>query len=414
MEENKNSKKLPIIIVMAALVVLAAAALTAMFIVKSKSHQVTAAEHMDNAKQFMADGEYGKAISAYDKAIEAEETNLDAYMGKIKAYESLGDETKAEETINDAIKVITDTYNSQGVVVDNAADMYYYYADLLVSKGDNMRAEILLTEGSDIIEGLLDDYSNSQFKLHNDAPVKISDNTIAFGLYPGSELTGNALSEDVTGAEYDDDGVALVKDIKYYKYETSNGIKYYIMNDILWDVINEDEDSYLLLAHNVIDAVPYNDEYTAIDWDNCSLRKWLNEDFYSIAFNEGQASFLREINVTSTMNPDYGIYTGNNVTDYVTILSAEEVSEGANGFQGDRKAEETDRTCTTTDFGIARGIHPDSSGICKWWLRTCGVDTYSAMYVNTNGVLACDGYYVIGTDIGVRPVISISKSSVLE
>ena len=118
--------------------------------------------------------------------------------------------------------------------------------------------------------------------------------------------------------------------------------------------------------------------------------------------------------VTSTRNPDYGIYTGNNVTDYVTVLSAEEVSEGANGFAGDRKAEDADRSCEATEFGRARGIYTDSNGICRWWLRTCGVDTSSAMFVNTNGVLACDGYYVIGTDIGVRPVITISKSSVTE
>ena len=414
MEENKNSKKTVMIIVMAVLVVLAVAAVAAMLIIKSGNKETTAAEHMENAKQFMADKEYGKAVSAYDKAIESEKTNRDAYMGKIRAYEAMGNVEKVEETIKDAIKVIVDTYNNEGVVIDKADSMYYYYANMMVADENNSGAEKLLTEGSEIIEGLLDNYSNSAFKIHNDAPVKLSDTSIAFGLYPNNEVTGNALTDEILSAEYDEDGIAKIKDISYYKDESTGTARYFVMNDIKWDIINEDDESYLLMSHNAIDAVQYNDEYTAIDWDNCSLRKWLNEDFYGIAFNKEQKPMLREINVTSTKNPDYGLYTGNNVTDYVTILSAEEVSEGANGFEGDRKAEEADRTCKTTDFGMARGVHPDSNGICKWWLRTCGVDTSSAIFVNTNGVLACDGYYVIGTDIGVRPVISVSKSEVVE
>lgn len=414
LENNKKSKKVVIIIIMAVLVLLAVSAVVVMAVFKSKEHEITAEEHMENAVQFMEDEEYGKAVSAYDKAIDLDKTNINAYLGKIKAYEALGYDENIRETINDAIAVIEDTYDSEGTVPDNAEDIYYYYADMMVADGDNMSAEQLLSQGSEIIQGLLDNYTNPDFAVHNDSPVMTSDTEITFGLYPDREITGNALTVGITEAEYDDKGIAEVKGIKYFRYETASGMKYYIMNDIKWDIINETDDSYLLMTHYAIDAVPYNTEYTAIDWDNSSLRKWLNEDFYSTAFNDVQKSFLTEMTVTSTRNPDYGIYTGNNVTDYVTVLSAEEVSEGANGFAGDRKAEDADRSCEATEFGRARGIYTDSNGICRWWLRTCGVDTSSAMFVNTNGVLACDGYYVIGTDIGVRPVITISKSSVTE
>lgn len=97
----------------------------------------------------------------------------------------------------------------------------------------------------------------------------------------------------------------------------------------------------------------------------------------------------------------------------VSIFSAEECSEGANGFAGDRKASDKDRLCKPTEFASDRGVYTDTNGYCKWWLRTCGVNMALEMFTNTTGVFACDGYYVIGTDIGVRPVITISENSMV-
>ncbi|MDD6235212.1 MAG: DUF6273 domain-containing protein [Lachnospiraceae bacterium] len=415
MEEEVKTNKKKIIIIMAAVIAVAVAAVVIMIVISftGKPKELTADDHMKNAASFMEDKEYGKAISAYNMALEKNPELLDAYIGISKAYEAENNTQGVKETLIKAIDEIEDINWSDKEVPDTVKDIYYKYADILVADGDSVMAQSVLASGSDISEGLLDNYSNPDFKVHNDAPVRSGEKTVLFGMYPEKRVGAGELTKSITDAEYDDNGVAEVKGIKYFRTGEDGKYSYYIMNDITWRVVSEDKDKCVLMSEYAIDAVQFNDEYTDIDWNNSSLRNWLNKTFYDIAFNDEQKKDMISMSTASSRNPDYGFVSGGGVSDMVSIFSAEECSEGANGFAGDRKAADKDRLCRPTEFAADRGVYTDTEGYCKWWLRTCGVNMALEMFTNTTGVFACDGYYVIGTDIGVRPVITISEDSMV-
>lgn len=409
MENKNNKKKILSIAIPVAVVLVAAVAVIMMFVLKPDT-EVTPQEHMENAEQFVIEGEYGKAISAYDMVLEEEPENFKAIKGKIDAYLSMGNEKKAVDVMVEAISLIETIYKREAKVPEETTYIYYRYADIKVASGDSKGAKYLLEQGSQMVDKLLDNYANPDFDPGTDKAV-LKDDKIIFGSYPQNEIPSEKVSDNIINADYSDTNKALVEGTGYYRIQEGDTYRYFVESNISWDIINEDDNGYLLMTTYAIDGVAYDTEYKESDWSTCYLRSWLIEDFLTTAFNEEQRTYLNEMEVNPSRNPDYGIVTGAYLKDTVTILSAEEVSEGANGFEGDRKAYEEKRITGATAYAEARGVHVDSSGVCKWWLRTCGVDVKSAIFVNTNGVLACDGYYVMGNDIGVRPVIYLSKDA---
>ncbi|MBQ7529976.1 serine/threonine protein kinase, partial [bacterium] len=61
---------------------------------------------------------------------------------------------------------------------------------------------------------------------------------------------------------------------------------------ITWRVLRRDSDGLLVIAEMGLDAKPYNEEEVGvITWSDCTLRRWLNSEFYEKAFNQ-QEQFL--------------------------------------------------------------------------------------------------------------------------
>ena len=54
---------------------------------------------------------------------------------------------------------------------------------------------------------------------------------------------------------------------------------------IVWDVIDIVDNRALLLSHYILDYKPYNETEDRPVWEQCSLRKWLNTEFYDTAFD---------------------------------------------------------------------------------------------------------------------------------
>ena len=53
-----------------------------------------------------------------------------------------------------------------------------------------------------------------------------------------------------------------------------------------WIVLDKNEDKALLLSKNVIDCKCFEDTKTETTYNNSSIRKWLNEEFYNEAFSD--------------------------------------------------------------------------------------------------------------------------------
>ena len=183
---------------------------------------------------------------------------------------------------------------------------------------------------------------------------------------------------------------------------------------IEWIVIEVREDRALLLSRYALDAKPYNTESADTTWEQCSLRKWLNNDFLNAAFDEKEQAAL----ITVQQNNDR-IWSetngGDETEDPVFLLSRWDVySTGTDDSYRDRYvfADDEDRMCTATDYAIANGAwissayQADGCPTVCWWLRSTGYYQNSAMFVDEDG--SGQFYNVSMERYAVRPAIWVN------
>jgi len=166
--------------------------------------------------------------------------------------------------------------------------------------------------------------------------------------------------------------------------------------EIYWQVLERNGDDVLLLCCDVLDCVPYQNNREEITWEECSLRKWLNEEFLNLAFSpEEQARIVPVVN-DSTNVADHSF------EDAVFVLSKE---EAALHFPA-----ELLRECKPTEYARARGCSVmlvPASKAAGWWLRELGEATANYAYVDGTGDFQV-WFGLQDYDVGVRPAVWIS------
>lgn len=191
----------------------------------------------------------------------------------------------------------------------------------------------------------------------------------------------------------------------------------YAGEDIQWTIMDETDDSYFLLAKNAIETKDFNDTDEDTNWEDCSLREWLNGDFYDSAFTPEEKEMIKLSNVKNRGNPGW---SGDDKKDYedtkdhVFLLS---FYEAKTLFKNDE-----DRMVLATEHTIINGsiAHSDNTNedmnfkiYALWWLRSPGIDKNKAAYVNywgkidNEGLAVADGFDGI---CGVRPAMWIDKN----
>ena len=48
---------------------------------------------------------------------------------------------------------------------------------------------------------------------------------------------------------------------------------------IKWQILSKNGNDLFLLADKALDCKAYNETYTGVTWETCTLRTWLNDDF---------------------------------------------------------------------------------------------------------------------------------------
>ena len=76
-----------------------------------------------------------------------------------------------------------------------------------------------------------------------------------------------------------------------------------------------------------LDCIPYNEEFTEVTWEDCSLRKWLNEDFYNAAFSISEKNLIPVVTLENDDHPMLHTDGGNDTEDKVFCLSLEETEK---------------------------------------------------------------------------------------
>ena len=168
---------------------------------------------------------------------------------------------------------------------------------------------------------------------------------------------------------------------------------------IEWIVLEKDGNETLLISKKGLFCKPYNKYFTAVTWDICSLRSWLNETFYSAAFGEVEQSMILSSEVSPDSNPNYLTPSGSKTEDKVFLLS---ITEALQYFPT-----EEERVCEVTDYAVEKSKKTIKSGTATWWLRSPGYRSDYAAIVFLEGNVSYDGDNVSNSAGVVRPVIRI-------
>ncbi len=180
----------------------------------------------------------------------------------------------------------------------------------------------------------------------------------------------------------------------------------YAGEGIVWNVLYETKDSMLLISKNVLEGCPFSKKVKLVTWENCTLRKWLNEKFYDQVFNEGEKKHIKTTVVKTPSLLDKGTDEGYDTEDRIFVLSIDE----ANRYFPTAK----DRTSEATEHATHRVCLSDQYGKnANWWLRTMKESDNNSV----GCVVLCDGTIgdasVLNKDtFGVRPAMWISKDAV--
>ena len=274
---------------------------------------------------------------------------------------------------------------------------------------------------------------------------------VTFGTYPQTEVTSP--SAEIVNASYDANGDAVINGQKYRRVEDieygytleevpnvggpplyncipyvkqNHGYRYFKYEPIQWEKITLSGEEYLL-ARSAIDAQPYDRQQKQqvyglgrfIDiaghsnWDQCSLRTWLNNDFINTAFTEEEKSKLQNISFGGK----------------VSLLSSAEVTELS------RLADSPKLSKTASDYAALKGSNDNAlkrdegsffQGGCEWILRDILTlydskgnvsEGTSPRYVLTSGALSSGQGILINDDSAIVPLVkasSVGMSSFVE
>lgn len=166
--------------------------------------------------------------------------------------------------------------------------------------------------------------------------------------------------------------------------------------DIEWIVISKEKGKVLLMSKYALTTRAYNSKKADMTWEKCSLRKWLNGDFYKKSFSESERKKIKKTEVETPKNSVYKTSGGKKTSDKIYILS----TSTANKYLSFSM-----KKCKLTPAAMAEEKRTESE--IGWWLRTPGDKKNKASIVDTYGKIEDIGQ-AVQKQTGVRPVMWIS------
>lgn len=160
------------------------------------------------------------------------------------------------------------------------------------------------------------------------------------------------------------------------------------MGNLNWVVLKKWKEGYsFLLSQDIVACQPFHEEFSNTTWEKCSLREWLNGDFYNKTFSESEKSRIILSKVYSDEREKYAFKRYEYTNDKLFLLSLYEAQK-----------------IFANDFNRVCKYHGNN---CIWWLRTPIRYEDFAAYVDYNGKVQTDGFVVNGQNGGVRPAMIV-------
>ena len=172
---------------------------------------------------------------------------------------------------------------------------------------------------------------------------------------------------------------------------------------IEWIVMKNEGNQVLLLSKYVLDEKPYNEELEEAIWETSDIRKWLNNEFYTTAFNKAEKVKIQTSLIKNEDNSWSGTSGGNDTEDKVFLLSEKEAETL---FSNDEE-----RIAKATEYAEKSGVYVNEKKEAEWWLRSPGRYSSDAAAVYDDGLIYLYGYYVYSDYEGVRPALHLNLQS---
>ena len=204
---------------------------------------------------------------------------------------------------------------------------------------------------------------------------------------------------------------------------TINIVYWFKYEPISWTILSEDtsNETALVFCDNIIDSREYyiTDSGTrTIDHESETvypnnyaysvIRKWLNETFYNISFNEIEKQIILTkavYNNALTTDSETNKYACKNTADKIFLLSYQNVTNSNNNSSSNFLMNDTVLQKNFTDYARVQG------GARYWWLRSPNSDSPSKVYVIDGSYnKANTGRSVVNTSCGVVPAMQIKLS----
>ena len=173
---------------------------------------------------------------------------------------------------------------------------------------------------------------------------------------------------------------------------------------IEWIVMKNEGNQVLLLSKYVLDAKPYNnEEWGDVTWETSDIRQWLNNEFYTTAFNKAEKAKIQTSLIKNKDNSEHGTSGGNDTEDKVFLLSKKEAKTlfSNNG----------ERIAKATEYAEKSGVYVNEEKAAWWWLRSPGYNSRNAAEVRRYGWVSRNGDSVDNKNDGVRPALHLNLQS---
>ncbi|MCR4649492.1 MAG: DUF6273 domain-containing protein [Lachnospiraceae bacterium] len=201
---------------------------------------------------------------------------------------------------------------------------------------------------------------------------------------------------------------------------------------IEWIILSKEDGKALLISKDVLEYKPFEDDAMEADWESCSLRKWLNEEFYDNSFSDEDklrfsagedAVFCLSLEEAQMNFGEYDLYSEANNCVYkigylcspseyakrISHYSHWQIADEYNGLDSHTNPE-GGKYLTMIDIYGDKLDDLDGKIIVAWWLRSQGGSGFSACYVSSNGFVGADNWLEMSDEnhIGVRPAIYVT------
>ena len=184
----------------------------------------------------------------------------------------------------------------------------------------------------------------------------------------------------------------------------------------IWRILDIKNNEALIITEYIIEQGRYHKAYKDITWAECSLREYLNGEFYDRFCEADRAKIIPVIN-KNLDNHWYGTKGGVDTEDKIFLLSLEEV---ACKYFGDSSSKLYSPK-KNQRYWFERKDENNSKRIARlegvewttwWWIRTPGRFSVKAVYIHGDGNIGIQGNNIHKGNIseggckgGIRPAL---------